>query len=80
MRSFLGVRLQTRTLLSSNPPDSRLESSDKLTQFKLQEKSIELLLLGSYNSCERHRHILDRHTLVYVVIGVNTQNRNFQSK
>ena len=38
MRSFLGVRLQTRTLLSSNPPDRRLESSDILTVFKLQER------------------------------------------
>ena len=38
MRSFLGVRLQTRTLLSSNPPDRRLESSDILTVFKLREK------------------------------------------
>ena len=37
MRNFLGVRLQTRTLLSSNPPDSRLESSDTLTEFKLQD-------------------------------------------
>ena len=37
MRNFLGVRLQTRTLLSSNPPDSRLESFDILTEFKLQE-------------------------------------------
>jgi len=31
------VRLQTRTLLSSNPPDRRLESFDILTEFKLKE-------------------------------------------
>ena len=42
MRSFLGVRLQTRTLLSSNPPDRRLESSDILTVFKLREKQEDL--------------------------------------